>query len=167
MEIVLLAPGPSMSQGLADSVRHEPVGVVGNCWELAPLALFLAANDRHWWMKYPEAKGFAGRKFSSNRMAGVEVLPGSRTVWNSGVLALTAAVHLGATRIRLYGFDMHGTHYFGPYTNGLRNTAPDRRQVHRQQYAQWARQHRSIEVINCTPGSALGCFPFEQDSIAA
>jgi len=161
MEIVLLAPGPSMSQALADSMRGEFVGAVGNCWELAPWAKFMAANDRHWWMKYPEARLFKGRKFSANNVKGVERLPQAQSSWNSGVLLLAAAVHLGATSIRLYGFDMHGTHYFGEYKNGLRNTRPERRRVHFQQYAQWQRQNPAIKVVNCTPGSALKCFPME------
>lgn len=163
MEVVLLAPGESMSQALADSMRGRFVGVVTSCFPLAPRANFLAANDRHWWTKYPDARKFEGRKFSANRIAGVEKLEGAVSNWNSGVLALEAAVYLGATSIRLYGFDMRGTHFFGPYVNGLRNTTADSRRVHRKQYAVWAKRHPQIDVINCTPGSALGVFPMEGD----
>lgn len=164
MEVVLLAPGPSMSQVLADSFRGQSVGVVSNCFELAPWATFLVAQDKAWWRANPEAMSFAGRRFTGNRMTGVEQVPGSLTNWNSGVLALQAAVHcMGATRIRLYGFDMHGTHYFGPYTNGLSNTQPARRAVHLKQYRTWATAHRNIEVINHTRGSALDCFPHAVD----
>jgi hypothetical protein len=161
MEVVLLAPGPSMSQDLADSFRGRVVGVVSNCFELAPWADFMAAQDRKWWEKYPQAKQFAGRKFSANRIAGVERVAGALTNWNSGVLALQAAVHvMGAKRILLYGFDMHGTHFFGRYENGLGNTIPSRRLVHLKQYRSWAAKHQKVEVINCTPGSSLDCFPF-------
>jgi hypothetical protein len=160
MEVVLLAPGPSMSQGLADSFRGRVAGAVGNCYELAPWADFMAAQDRKWWGKYPEAKGFPGRKFSCNAIDGVERVKGPPN-WNSGVVALYAAVHvIGATRILLYGFDMHGSHYFGPYTNGLGNTLPARRNTHLCQYRAWAMKHPHIDVLNCTEGSALDCFPF-------
>lgn len=167
MEVVLLAPGPSMCQALADSVRGGFVGVVSNCFQLAPWADFLVAQDRSWWQKHPDAQEFAGRKFSGNQLRGVERVKGAPTNWNSGVLALQAAVQLGATRIFLHGFDMHGTHFFGPYTNGLSNTKEARRRVHLQQYAHWARGHKGIEVINCTPGSALKCFPMEEVACAA
>ena len=81
------------------------------------------------------------------------------SVVNSGVLALECARRAGATRILLLGFDMRGSHFFGSYTNGLSNTTEAKRRVHLAQYARWARLHKAIEVINCTPGSALHCFP--------
>lgn len=159
MEIVLLAPGPSMSEALADSFRGQMVGAVGNCFQIAPWADFMAAQDRKWWTAYPEALEFAGRKFSGNRIDGVERVAGAPTNWNSGVLALQAAVQLGAKRILLHGFDMRGTHFFGPYTNGLGNTQAHRRKVHLIQYRVWAIKNAAVQVVNCTPGSALDCFP--------
>jgi hypothetical protein len=169
LEIVLLAPGPSMSQALADSLRGAGmVGAVSNCFQLAPWAAFMVAQDRQWWQKHPETREFKGRRFSANRMIpGVERVDRSFTNWNSGVLALQASMLLGATRILLYGFDMHGSHFFGTYTNGLGNTTDLRRKVHLKQYADWARKNHAVTVINCTPGSALRCFPFEQQAMAA
>lgn len=168
VEIVLLAPGPSMSQGLADSLRGGVVGAVSNCFQLAPWADFMVAQDRQWWQKHPEARHFQGRRFSGNRMIpGVERVERSFTNWNSGVLALQVCAQMGATHVRLYGFDMHGTHFFGPYQNGLGNTTELRRKVHLKQYEDWARKNPGLMVINCTPGSALRCFPFEQQAMAA
>jgi hypothetical protein len=66
---------------------------------------------------------------------------------------------LGATEILLLGFDMKGSHFFGKYTNGLRNTTPLQRANHIKQYEQWARANKGIRVTNCTKGSALTCFP--------
>lgn len=169
LEVVLLAPGPSMSQALADSLRSsEMVGAVSNCFQLAPWADFMAAQDRQWWQKHPEARHFQGRRFSGNRMIpGVERVERSFTNWNSGVLALQVCAQMGATHVRLYGFDMHGTHFFGLYQNGLGNTTELRRKVHLKQYEDWARKNPSVTVVNCTPGSALRCFPFEQQAMAA
>lgn len=161
IEIDLLGPGPSASAGLAEHLRGRRVGVVSNAYELAPWAEFLAANDRQWWDKYPAARQFVGAKYSSHRIGGVNLLAGAATNWNSGVLALAVAVHLGARLIRLHGFDMHGTHFFGPYANGLANTAPARREVHKRQFELWAQMHPQVVVLNCTAGSALQCFPFE------
>lgn len=161
----LLAPGPSMTQQTADSLRGLRVGAVGCCYQLAPWAEFLASTDTDWWDKYPDAYDFQGLKFSGqNTCRGVIQERDSRTDINSGVLALTVAVKLGAKRIYLYGFDMHGSHYFGDYTNGLPNTPEYRRAIHLRQYADWAQQHTGVVVINRTPGSALTCFRFDQEA---
>jgi hypothetical protein len=68
-------------------------------------------------------------------------------------------VELGATRILLLGADFHGSHYFGEYTNGLRNTDEKRRKMHANQFAEWGKANKEIKVLNVTPGSALTCFP--------
>lgn len=151
-----------MSQAVADGVRGHRVGVVNNCFELAPWADFLAATDVQWWLKNPAARKFAGRKFSPNRIGdGVEVIKTKlvASFCNSGVVGLEAAKRLGATRILMLGFDMGLGHYFGQYTNGLGNTTAERRVVHHAQFASWAKANRDIEVLNCTPGSALQAFP--------
>lgn len=157
----VLAPGPSMSAGLAERVRGNNVAVVGNTYTLAPWADVLVANDVNWWRRHPEAHGFAGRKFSANQIKGVErakpVTFGSRS--NSGVLALDVLRNLGATRIVMLGFDMAGSHFFGRYTNGCTNTSDRRREEHKKQFKQWRMRNPTVDVINCTEGSALTCFP--------
>lgn len=159
---ILLAPGPSMSRELADSVRGRAmVGVITSAWPLAPWADFLAATDASWWRKTPEAVGFAGRKFSPGSVSGVEKvrLPCDRS---SLVVGMEVAKLLGATKIALLGVDHHGTHFFGPYTNGCRNTSLKRRGDHAAQYAHWAKRNAGIEIVNCTPGSALTVFQLAQ-----
>lgn len=155
----LLAPGPSACIKTADMLRGFYVGVVSNAFELAPWADFLAASDRAWWQKHPQAKEFEGKRFSCHQYHGVERV--QIPTINSGVLAMECAKREGATRIYLHGYDMHGTHFFGPYKNGLSNTPPDKRQRHLKQFKKWATSNRKIEVINCTQGSALTCFKVE------
>lgn len=157
----LLAPGPSASVELAESLRGEPLGVISNAWQLAPWADFLAATDMNWWRKFPEARDFAGQRYSCHIVQGVEKI--RIPVINSGVLGLEVARRLGAQEIHLYGFDMHGTHFFGPYHNGLTNTTPDKRKRHLAQFKQWGERYKNVTVINCTPGSAIHCFQFAQD----
>lgn len=161
MIYALIAPGPSASAKQAERVRHLNVGVIGCAYQLAPWAGFIAASDRAWWRKYPDAMNLSGRKFSMVSLEGVEklALPMLGAVCNSGVLALEVAKQLGATRILLLGYDMHGSHFFGKYMNGLRNTTPMQRNNHMRQYEQWANANKSINVINCTQGSKLECFP--------
>lgn len=161
-ECVLLAPGPSMSQKLANFLRFGYVGVVGTCYQLAPWAHFLVANDPQWWKAYDAIEKFEGRKFSTNQISGVERIKNGPvcSASNSGVLGLEVAKQLGFKTIYLYGFDMHGSHYFGNYENGLKNTKPNRREVHKLQYEKWFRANNGkIEVYNCTPGSMLNTFP--------
>jgi hypothetical protein len=157
----ILCPGPSMSKVVADSVRHLRVIAVNNAFELAPDAEALVANDMAWWNKNPKAKDFTGRKFSTNIISGVERVIASNVGTDScsGVLGLEVAKILGATRILLLGADFHGSHYFGEYANGLKNTTDARRKVHAKQFANWGRAHPKIEIFNCTQGSELRAFP--------
>ena len=156
----LLAPGPSASKALADRLLGFKVGAIGNAYQLAPWAEFLAATDGGWWRKHPDAKEFAGDKYAMHGVSGVELVRIPPIgICNSGVLGLEVAKSKGAKRILLCGFDMHGSHFFGQYTNGLRNTSPGQREQHKKQFKAWAFANRKVEVINCTEGSALTCFP--------
>lgn len=158
---VLLAPGPSMTAEVAQGVQADLIGCVGNAYELRSDADFIAATDWEWWQKHPEAMRRQCLRFTSaHYLSEVIAVPGVSRQWNSGVLALECAFRLGAQHIELHGFDMHGTHFFGPYTNGLANTRPERRKIHQQQYAAWRDDHPSVTVVNCTPGSHLEAFPY-------
>lgn len=157
----LLAPGPSSTAEQAARVHEAdiPLGSVGCAYQLSPHAAFIAATDSGWWRKYPDAKARDCPKFTMHTVPGCTHvrMPGFGVV-NSGVLGLEIAKRRGATRILLLGFDMHGSHFFGPYTNGLSNTADAKRKVHLRQFAQWGKANPKIEIINCTEGSALKCF---------
>lgn len=152
----ILAPGPSASLALALRLPH-PFGVVNCAYLLAPEAEFLAAVDMAWWRAYPEALNFAGKRFSVHKVP--HVTPVRMPAVNSGVLALEVAKRQGASRIFLHGFDFHGSHFFGPYVNGLKNTPEKKRDLHRGQFKHWRKANGKIEVFNCTPDSALTCFP--------
>lgn len=151
-----------MSRNLAERVRGKGnVCAVGNAYELAPWADILVANDVTWWKKHPEAYKFAGDKCSANMIKGINrVKPnmfGSQS--NSGVLGLDEIRNRGGTKVVMLGFDMHGTHFFGPYTNGCTNTSAKRREVHKNQFAEWGKRNPQVEVLNATEGTQLKCFP--------
>jgi len=150
-----------MNADLAERVRGQKVCVVNNAYELAPWADVLVANDVKWWKNHPEAHKFAGRKFTSHRIEGVETAKPNTFggMANSGLLALDVLRNLGATKVVMLGFDMHGSHFFGPYTNGCINTLPSRRKEHMLQFAQWKKRNPKVEVLNATEGTALKCFP--------
>lgn len=178
--VAVLASGPSMSQAVADRVKHLPRIAVNTTYELARDADIVYACDRGWWARHPDALKCNGIKLACEPIAGhlpspafpddVFVLrnggvrgfhpvPGYvNTLNNSGGQAIQVAIHAGAARVILLGFDMRGRHWHGDEAGsnfnegthpvwllrmaGLARTLPD-----------------GVEVINCTPGSALTCFP--------
>lgn len=160
---VILATGPSMSRTVADSVRDRCAGVVAvsDAYRLAPWADALAATDEAWWRAHPDAFQFEGLKFTGapawRPVPGVTRLPASTSGTNSGLLGCQVAHALGAERILLCGFDMRGDHFFGRHASPLTNTSPERFVALRNQFSSWA--PRGVEIINCTPGSALRAYP--------
>jgi hypothetical protein len=151
-----------MSQSVADRVRGLcGVIAVSDVYRLAPWADALVSQDGAWWKHHtPE---FAGRKFGGPRteLKGIErVEPGGiiASSTNSGLLACHVAMTVfHAKRILLLGVDMRGTHFFGPHPKPLNNTSEPRFDLMKKQFAKWS--HRGVEVLNCTPGSGLTCFP--------
>ena len=154
-----LGPEPA---AVVSKVKHLPCVAVGNAYELMPWARALVACDKAWWSKHQTARLFRGEKWCANvnsceipRMRG----SGIYTNTNSGLLGLHYAVGHGATRVLLLGIDMKGTHYFGEYKNGCVNTVPERFSLFIRQFGDFAKTHPDVEVINCSVGSALECFP--------
>lgn len=158
----------------AKGVPHDAV---------APWADVLYAADRMWWHNNkPAAEAFTGTKVTVMPISyddyapadGVHVVGNGgalgfderqdyiRTGWNSGFQAVHLAAHFGAKRILLFGFDMHadnGQHYFGDH---------QWRPGYKSRYELFLRafkdissplKARGVTVLNCTPGSALKCFP--------
>lgn len=157
----VLASGPSMSQAVADKVRDRcHVVAVSDCFRLAPWADVLASCDGAWWRANPDALDFAGKKYGLmpdySSVQGVEKFEAPSGI-NSGLLGLLVAVKLGATKVLLAGFDMHGTHYFGPHPAPLKNTKPERFEVFKRQFVHY--RPRRVDVVNVTPGSGLDVFP--------
>lgn len=162
MIFAVLATGPSMSQAVADQVRGRcKVVAVSDAYKLAPWADALASSDAAWWKANPMAAEFVGPKWTAapdfRKVEGVERFPSADNGSNSGLLACQVAVSMGATKILLCGFDMRGSHFFGPHPAPLKNTQPARFQVFHRQFSRF--RPRGVQVLNCTPGSALKHFP--------
>lgn len=157
MLFAVIATGPSLTQAQVDAVRHLRVVVVSDAYRLAPWADALVSADKAWWKFHnPD---FPGRRFSALPEAGMdlEVMEGIPMGSNSGLWAIHQAVKLGATRIILLGFDLGGTHFFGEHPAPLKNTKPERFEVFKRQFEQ--HRPKGIQIVNCTPGSALKCYP--------
>lgn len=156
---VVIATGQSLRREDVDYLKDKPcrVVVVSNAYELAPWADVLISCDAAWWEKHPQAKLFDGIKLTRAEVGGVDrynpdFLPRG---CNSGLAGMFVARGQGASKILLLGFDMHGTHYFGPHPEGLKNTSKVRFAQHLDQFARFD----GCDVINCTPGSALKRYP--------
>jgi hypothetical protein len=175
--VAILASGPSMTQAAADAVRAAGVAAIAinSTLRLAPWADMLYAADPEWWghASNRDALAFPGLRVSCSAVRGVHQLRNSgvegfdpdpmalRTGGNSGYQGLHIAIHGGAARVLLLGFDMRGCHWHGPHPAGFKVTTSET-------YARWVTRFpalgkvaraRGIEIVNCTPGSALQCFP--------
>lgn len=145
---------------------------------LAPWADMLYAADTKWWMHYAAAaRAFAGLKLTVRTVLPFDdvhslelstsppydarpthVVSGG----NSGYQAVHVAAQRGAARILLCGFDMRDVrgkkHWFGDHPGKL-NT-PQRYTVWHHNFSDLGAElkRRGVEVLNCTPGSALTAF---------
>lgn len=158
MTWVCLATGPSMSQAVADSVRGKcKVIAVSDAYKLAPWADVMVSSDLKWWKHHQPY--FSGPKYATVEVphSDIKRFDWTETATNSGLLAIKVAAHLGAKRILLLGYDMGGSHFFGPHPAPLKNTKPERFEVFKKQFEGF--KPRGVEIINCTPGSALKCYP--------
>lgn len=146
----------------------------------APWAAMLYGADAGWWrhhaqhaLKFPGLKVTIGdscefKAVLALRNTGVDGFDPDpsclRTGGSSAHQAAHLAAHAGAARILLCGVDCHtrnGSHHHGDHPIGLRNpcaaslgTWIDRWEILGRELAK-----RGIEVINCSAGSAVRCFP--------
>lgn len=179
--IVCLASGPSLTVDDVDYCRGKaPVIAVSDTYRWAPWADVLHACDAKWWGYHEGAPTFTGLKFAlrqdAGRWPGVQVLKDAGDSGlsadpselcngkNSGYQAVNLAVHLGATRIVLLGYDMQAakdgrTHFFGDHSKLLQKDAPF--EWWRQNFATMVQPAKSlgVSIVNCTARSGLTCFP--------
>jgi hypothetical protein len=183
--VAVLGAGPSMSQALADRSGSLTRIAVNNSYRLAPDSEVIYAGDGGWWNRTPQALLCPGLKltlepFPRIRPAvppGVEVLRNTgregydprpfciRTHNNGGMQAVQVAIHAGAARVLLLGFDMRPGHWHEPHPEG---------ETSERQFGIWITRARrlaeavcyTVDIVNCTEGSALDCFRFQTlDSI--
>lgn len=176
----IFASGPSMSTVMAEQCRElRTIAINNQAMDCAPWADIIYGSDLKWWLHYwPLVSTLPGRKISvqmGQPLHGVEyLLPSGRvfderpgylsTGANSGYAALCLAAKFGAARVLLYGYDM------GPRNGRCRRHDYPAKLNSMPRFADWlprfARlapelKKRGVDVINCTPGSSLACFPFQ------
>jgi hypothetical protein len=187
--VFCLASGPSLTQEIADRLKGRRVIVVNSSCVLAPWADVLYFTDSGWYEPRRETvANWPGLVVSMSRTAKRELpdkvkrvkgegdpafpvtyfppmgSPFIRQGRSSGHTAVAVAIALGAARVVLLGYDMRVVdgreHCHSEYT-GERDL---------EQYARefvpafegWnvAAALAGVEILNCTPGSAVTEFPF-------
>lgn len=123
------------------------------------------ALDRDWWSTYGiEVNAiFAGRKLSTNSIDlrfNVTKLPNVRSYANSGAGAISTAVHAGAKRVILLGYDCQKTggksHWHGDHPKHLGNAG--RIETWHDAFLKLKNDFKDIEILNATRETALECF---------
>lgn len=166
-----MASGSSASAYDLECLRGRHVIAVNSAWELVPFCDHLMAYDRVWWANQNPSIDAVKWTISptASRATGAELLKPSQAHglvdvpgriahgYNSGYGAVNLAYHLGAERAFLIGFDMGGDHFHGPHRRTPNPSESD--------FARWLDAFErmdtlGMEVINCSPGSALTRFPF-------
>jgi hypothetical protein len=152
---------------------------INSSYKLAPWADVLYAADAKWWDWEHGAPAFHGPKYSiaasdpvtwpdvqvlqNTGPLGLELEPtGLRTGFNSGYQAIGLAVHLGAARILLLGYDLSPapdgrTHWHGDHPD--RQPSPYGAMIEAFPSLVEPLAALNIEVVNCSRRTALGVFP--------
>jgi hypothetical protein len=183
--VIVAAPGPSLTEDVAEQCKGVRTIVVNDAWRRLPWADVLYACDRAWWQHHQGAAGFKGEKWSTHDDAnngkievaeayGVRLVAGAAregfstdpTVIhygsNGGFQAVNLGILMGAARVVLVGFDMRVvdgmSHFFGDHPAPLRTRTGFSGFI-----PPFERAAKSlppgVEIVNATPGSALTCFP--------
>jgi len=183
--IVVAGTGPGLTLEVAEYCRYQFVIAVNDAYLLMPYARMMYAADAPWWEVHKGAPAFAGERWSVLEFTKPEATaaklatadkydinliygaPGfgfsvDKKVLhygaNSGFQAINLALHIGASRVLLVGFNMEGDHFFGKHPLPLRNTDPG---AFIRYFNNAAAAHNGAAIINCTPRSELKSFPYQ------
>lgn len=173
--VVCIASGPSLTVKAVDYCQGKArVIVINDNYQLAPWADMLYACDHQWWLWHYGVPDFMGLKVTQDKDAaeefGLTWIPSKKGSGlsenpeyihqgrNSGYQAINIAHLMGASRVLLLGYDMHtvegqSPRWFGHHPNQL---VPDYRDYI--EHFNTIANQGAVEVINCTPGSAIECF---------
>lgn len=177
----ILGGGPSLTVEQIAHVRGKArVVCVNDSYLLAPWADWLHGSDYKWWLWHRDkgALAFPGirttvtvtlpkawaRLLKPSGNTGFDPDPSCVRTGASGVYqAIHALVHAGVARVLLLGVDMQNapdgrTHWHGGHPDGM-TTDFETVMAPKFETLKPALAERGVEVLNCSPGSALQAFP--------
>jgi hypothetical protein len=178
--VVCIGSGPSLTQEDVDACRGRRVIAIKNAVEMAPWAdvLYGSGSDacgRTWWSREGPRLVFGGLRYALDHEArhwasilamdttnGLALDPSRLALGgHSGYQAINLAVHLGAARVVLLGYDMQATggkeHFFGPHPHGV--PPPFAHFVQCFPAIVDPLQQAGVEVVNASRVTALTIFP--------
>ena len=171
LTVACIASGPSLTKEDCEAVRHMKCIVTNTTFRLAPWADALFAMDLKWWVEYHKevAADFKGGIYSWSKVAaryGPEPMDGKMAGFgNSGANAVSLAIHAGASKVILLGYDCQRTngqsHWHGDHPKTLSNARsiaiwPEKFK----RLADYAKK-QGVQVVNCSRVTALTCFQRE------
>ena len=182
--VVCIGSGPSLTQADVEACRGRArVIAIKDVVRLAPWAdvLYGAGADAGgdtWWRRHGPGLTFTGLRYCLDPKAsawasvlargpeqGLSDDPGSlATGGHSGYQAINLAVHLGAARIVLLGYDLQATggqdHFHGPHQHGhSRGNLPFGLFQHHFPSIVAPLEARGVTVVNASRATALTLFP--------
>jgi hypothetical protein len=182
--VVCIGGGPSLTPDDVAYVRGKArVIAINNAYQLAPWGDVLWATDSTWWRQHKGVPSFQGLKFSAGisgayddcdvrllkckrglkGMQGLSLDPDAiQHGKNGGHASINVAVHLGASRIVLLGYDCK----LGP--SGEEHWHKRHAYQPKLEFSLWLKNFETlieplkalnISIVNCTRDTALTCFP--------
>jgi hypothetical protein len=161
---ICVASGPSLAPedcALAKASGHKIIAV-NNSWRAIDCDV-LYASDYAWWKRYVPELTSQGERWSNNKKAVVDFGChhfAAAIGCNSGLAAIHLAMHFGAARILLLGYDCSPTggtlHWHGHHVRCNNPNAISFRMWQKQ----FRQTHRHVRdrVINCSRETALTVF---------
>ncbi len=176
MLVVCIANGASLTREDVNLCKNHIVYAVKEAYHIATWAKVMYCADGDWWQKTNGCAEFNGDKYTcdldaANKWGLRYIKADNSIVWskdkaviatggNSGFQAINLAYLHGATSIILLGYDYGYINKKHWYDDSLLN-----RQSRWSDYKDWIRRidmaskQIDIPVVNCSPLSAIECFP--------
>lgn len=180
MIFVVAAPGPSLDRDQAIIIQNSEAKIiaVNDAYRMFDRVDILYGSDAAWWKyNYDLIKDLECEKvcMQPTNLEGIShVENGGRyglslkkgclaNGKNSSYAAMNLALQLGAERIVFVGLDLKRVqgknHFFGEHPEPIRRESNYNMFIESFLQVKPIIADLEVEVINCTPNSALGCFP--------
>ncbi|MBP9033920.1 MAG: hypothetical protein KBG29_08490 [Pseudomonadales bacterium] len=178
--VACIASGPSLTPQDCERVRAAglPTIVTNTTFRLCPWADVLYAMDKQWWLHYLREveKTFTGDRVTVHLMPHrLGVIPmkncGFNSYSHSGAGAISLAIHGGAARVLLLGYDCQHTggraHWHGDHGGLLGNARAIDRWMASYDALRARMDKAGVEYLNCTRETALGWPRADLDQVLA
>lgn len=177
MDIYLVGGGPSLRGFDWSKLYNKTTIAINRAFEVCPKTSIIYFSDLRFWhwyqdklIKHPAKKITGSRLIHSDVInykitgsKGLDLMAGClRSGNSSGYAAINLAVHLGATRIILLGYDMSMQQQYHHWHNGYATLFSSRcfsKMLPFFDSLKKPLERLAIEIVNACPGSKINVFP--------